>query len=71
MRGKQVELPSNIATLLLAHDIKPANGHKFFAGDAVKIKSFRYKSIKSKETKSIDHFVEMNDGTIGSAYIYI
>lgn len=71
MRGKLIELPSHIAALLLTRDIKPTNGRKFFAGDAVKINLFRYKSINSKETKSVDHFVEIKDGTIGSVYIYI
>lgn len=37
----------------------------------IKIDKTTYKSIHSNETKSIDYFLEMNDGTIGAAMIYV
>lgn len=69
--GKWSEMPEEIATILQQNQIKPSEGKKFFVGNAIKIKTQHLKSIKSKETKSIDHFIEMKDSTIGCVYVYV
>lgn len=71
MRGKFVEVPKAVAEELNNQNIKSTVDNKFFAGDAVNYKKIHYKSSKSKETKSVDCFMEMANGQIGRAYIYI
>lgn len=70
MRGKLVEVPGTVAVELNNRNIM-ATDNKFFAGDAVIYKNQHYKSSKSKETKSVDCFIELSDGEIGCAFIYI
>lgn len=71
MRGKLVEMPQDIAAALHQQNIKSTIGNQFFAGDAVNYKTQHYKSRKSNVTKSIDYFIEMINGEIGSAHIYV
>lgn len=71
LRSKLLELPENIATILRQKEIKPKSENKFFVADAIKVKTQHYTSTNSKTTKSIDYFIEMKDGSIGSVYIYM
>lgn len=71
MRGKLVEMPQDIAAALHHQNIKSTTENQFFAGDAVNYKTQHYKSRRSNETKSIDYFMEMLDGQIGCAYVFV
>lgn len=53
------------------HKIKPSKDNKFFIGDSAKVKTQHFKSTKSKKTQSIDHFIQMKDGIIGSVSSFI
>lgn len=70
MRGKNTELPEAVGQALQSRNINSTN-NIFFAGDAVNFKTQHFKSRKSNETKSVDYFMEMCDGQIGSVYIYV
>lgn len=71
LRPKSIELPEYFAAVLRTQEISPSVNNQFIVGDAVKCNKLHYKSLNSKGTKSIDHFIEMKDGIIGCVHIYV
>lgn len=71
LRGKWETVPDTIATILQENQIFPSKKNRFFIGDTVKINAQHFKSMKSKKTKSTDHFIEMKDNVIGSIQLFI
>lgn len=71
MRPKNLELPTFMNELLVKCGINLLPGNKYVVSDSVKMKNQSFKSVKSNVTNSIDHFIELQNGEIGSVHKYI
>lgn len=65
--AKKQQLPDFIKSMKLNF----AQDKKYTMSDSIEIKSQKFKSLQSKETKSIDFFMQMQNGKIGCAINYI
>lgn len=54
------------------YNLSPTFGTRLYTiANQIRIKNEIYKSVSSPITKSIDHFVKMNDGAVGAIELFV
>lgn len=69
LREKTINV--SIASILKGFGLMPTTGNLYNIAYEIRFKNEIFKSISSKNTKSIDHFVRMRDQTIGLIELFI
>lgn len=57
--------------MLREKGVLPLENGKFITSNSIQIKNQTFKSVKCSDTQSIDYYMEMRDGIVGCAKMYI
>lgn len=71
LREKTINVSLSVASIFKRFGLMPTTGSLYNIAYEIRFKNDIFKSVSSKNTKSIDHFVRMRDQTVGAIELFV